>query len=196
MCVLVSVFMCVPAWRGTNLHSGSHWYVPHHCLLDLLSLAHRVRERRVAGVERQRSEDAREYMEMGRKKKKKIADCGDLANLSAQTKQYVSLWSNRIWLLLSPSRLTNTRAHTQSLKTQLVLKTGTTCTLNTHTHFPKRCCQGSSTEPDRRTCAHTPDDSTNTCCRHNIHLANAPERWQSVQKTRLWVEWEQQWITV
>lgn len=37
----------------------------------------------------------------------KIADYGDLANLSVQSKQCVLLWSNRIRLLLSLSRLTN-----------------------------------------------------------------------------------------
>lgn len=44
----------------------------------------------------------------------KIADCGDLANLSDQSKQCVLLWSNRIRLLLSPSRLINKCAHTHT----------------------------------------------------------------------------------
>lgn len=43
-----------------------------------------------------------------------VADCGDLANLSAQSKQCVSLWSDRIGLLGSPSRHTNKRTHTIS----------------------------------------------------------------------------------
>lgn len=70
--------------------------------------------------------------------------------------------------------------------------TGPTHT-HTHTRFPKRRCQGSGAEPDGRTRAqanthaHTPpDDSTNTCCRHNIHLANTPEGRQRRRKTRIW----------
>lgn len=42
----------------------------------------------------------------------KIADCGDLAYLSDQSKQSILLWSNRIWLLLTPACLTNKCIHT------------------------------------------------------------------------------------
>lgn len=95
-----------------------------------------------------------------------LADCGDLANLSAQSKQCVSLWSNRIWLLLSPTRLTRTHTISKS-----PAGPPNRHTKHTSAHYPKSCCHGSSTEPDRQTSAHanthahTPDDSTNTCCR-------------------------------
>lgn len=83
------LYLCVSLPReGTNLHSGSHWYAPHHCLLDLLSFAHREREEGV------RLEENKSVETGG-----KIADCSDLANLSDQSKLCVLLWSNRIRLL-------------------------------------------------------------------------------------------------
>lgn len=50
VCQQVYIYVSLPGER-TNLHSGSHWYVPHHCLLDLLSLLHRERGRKREGDE-------------------------------------------------------------------------------------------------------------------------------------------------
>lgn len=66
---------------------------------------------------------------------------------------------------------------------------------HTHTHTSQKAAAKvavlKQTGGHVHTDAHTPDDSANTCCRHNIHLANAPERRQRGRKTRMITSVEQ-----
>lgn len=83
-------------------------------------------------------------------KKKKKADSGDLGDSPALSKRSVLVDKQQDTAetptIMSEKQM---RVQTPSLKTQLVLKTGTTRTVNTHTSTIG-CCQGSSAQPDRR----------------------------------------------
>lgn len=138
VCMCMSVFMCVPAWRGTNLHSGSHWYVPHHCLLDLLSLTH-WEWGEPEGV---RTGDGRKNSWLRRLRQfshpvKTVCFAQKQQDMAAT-------------FIVTSDKQTHTQ-NTMRTNSQLVLKTGKLAQ-KPHTDRHKNSCQGSSTEPDRSYC--------------------------------------------